>query len=181
MKITGNIVNLRPISLEDAPFTFELRLDYEGIKSFLGYLFPVNIENEKKWITEIYSEKEKKNIYFAIEKNDDREFIGYISAKNINYIHRHADFGIILLKKFRGKGYASEAMKLFFNYLFNDLNLHKIKLEVLEDNFTAIKLYEKIGFVKEGLLKEHIWQDGKFKNLVIMSLFSTNFKMENST
>ena len=66
-------------------------------------------------------------------------------------------------------------MKLFFSYLFEEINLRKIKLEVLKENDKAIKIYENLGFKEEGTLKEHIYQDGKYKDLILMSLFSEDF------
>jgi len=83
---------------------------------------------------------------------------------------------VIILKKFRGKGYSVEAMKIFFNYIFDQINLRKVKLEVLKENAKAIKIYQDMGFNEEGLLKEHIYQDRKYKDLLVMSLFSEDFK-----
>ena len=67
--------------------------------------------------------------------------------------------------------------RLFFSYIFDQINLRKITLEVLKENGKAIKIYKDIGFKEEGILEEHIYQDSKYKDLVIMSLFSRDFKI----
>jgi len=175
--LTGKNVTLRPIQLEDAPGTLKLRYDMEANKAMMGYPFPVNIENEKNWINNLYPQGERKTIFLAIEENKTKKFVGYLSVKNINYINAAADFGIILAKESRGKGYAKEAMRLFFNYLYQEIHLRKLTLYVLEENTPAINIYKKVGFIREGLLKDHVWQDGQYKNLMVMSLFLKDLKI----
>jgi RimJ/RimL family protein N-acetyltransferase len=169
--IVGERVTLRPLQPEDVEQTLLLRYDMEANKALMGFPHPVNIENEKQWLTGLYPNGERKAVFLALIENSTHDFAGYMSVKNINYISGTADFGIILGKNFRGKGYASEGMKLFFNYLYRELHLRKLTLYVLEDNTPAVKAYERIGFVREGLLKEHTWQSGLYKNVVIMSIF----------
>ena len=155
--LIGKKVTLRPLKIEDAKYTLELRYDVEANKALIAYPFPVNIENEKQWIENLYPVGERENKYFGIEQNSSKDFVGYLSLRNINYINRNGDFGIILLKRFRGKGYSGEMVKLFFSYIFDQINLRKIKLEVLRENSKAIKIYESLGFNQEGILKEHIY------------------------
>jgi len=174
--LTGKLITLRPLKHEDALQTLELRYDIEANQAMMGYPFPVNLENERNWISSLYPQGERKSIFLAIEENENKKFAGYLSAKNINYINGTADFGIILSKESRGKGYAKEAMKLFFNYLHREIHLRKLTLYVLEGNTSAIEVYKKVGFTREGLLKEHAWQDGHYKNVLIMSIFLGDLK-----
>lgn len=174
--LKGKKITLRPLKIEDAKHTLELRYDVEANKALIAYPFPVNIENEIEWIENLYPKGVREYIYFAIEENSSKNFVGYLSLQKINYINRNGNFGVIILKKFRGKDYSVEAMKIFFNYIFDQINLRKIKLEVLKENAKAIKIYKDMGFNEEGLLKEHIYQDGKYKDLLLMSLFPEDFK-----
>lgn len=169
--IEGNKIILRPLIPDDAPFTLELRHDLPANQALLGYPYPVNIENEKRWISKLYTGKYREHIYLAIVEKETREFIGYVSAKNIDFINSVASFGIILRKNSRSKGYSKEAMELFLKYLFNVFNIRKITLEVIANNENAIRLYMNCGFQKEGVLKKHIWQNDKYLDLLIMSKF----------
>ncbi|MCU0284976.1 MAG: GNAT family N-acetyltransferase [Acidobacteria bacterium] len=172
--LAGKNITLRPLKFEDAPQTLELRYDIKANKAIMGYPFPVNLENEKNWIGGLYPQGERKTIFLAIEENETKKFAGYLSVKNINCINGTADFGIILIEESRGKGHAKEAMKLFFNYLYREIHLRKLTLYVLEGNAPAIDAYQKVGFSQEGLLKEHAWQDGQYKNIIVMSIFLKN-------
>lgn len=173
--IKGEKITLRPFKLEDAEKMCELRSDFEAIKAFAGSPFPSNIQNEKEWISTMYPHGTRTSIYFAIMDNNTGEFAGYVGARNINYINRNADVGIILLKKFRGKGFYREISFIFYNYLFNEINLHKIYSLDVADNHIALDSDKKYGFKVEGQLKEHIWQDGKYKDAVFVSLYRKDF------
>ena len=173
--LKGKKITLRPLKIEDAKHTLELRYDVEANKALIAYPYPVNVENEKELIENLYPKGVRENIYFAIEENSSNDFVGYLSLQKINYINRNGNFGVIILRKFRGKGYSAEAMELFFSYIFDQINLRKIKLEVLKENGKAIKIYKDMGFNEEGILREHIYQDGKYKDLLMMSLFSGDF------
>ena len=174
--LKGKDISLRPLQPEDAAQTLLLRQDTESNKAMMGYPFPVNLESERTWIGNLYPQGERKSIFLAVEENQSGHFIGYLSARSINYINSTAEFGIILRGNSRGKGYCKQAMSLFFDFLFQDINLRKINLYVLEDNTPAIAAYRGLGFLEEGLLKKQVWQDGKYKNLLIMSLFLPDFK-----
>lgn len=171
--LEGKNIILRALSENDAQHTLDLREDFDAIKQFMGNSYPVSLLDEKNWINDLHKKGFRERIVFAImqKKNNEKIFAGYLGVKNINYIHKTADFGIILSKDFRGQGMGKEAMELFFDYLFRQINIRKVRLEVLEDNDIAINLYKKIGFKEEGRRVEEYWQDGKYKNVVLMSLF----------
>lgn len=172
--IKGNKVILRPFKSEDAKDVYELKMDFEGYKAFAGSPFPSNIEDEKEWIGNMYGKGVKTAVYFAIENLENSEFSGYCVARNINYLNRNAEVGIILSKSSRGKGLFKEVSYLFYNYLFAQLNMHKVYSFVIEENI-GLKTDKQIGYVEEGLVKEHLWQDGIYKNLYFLSLYKDNF------
>lgn len=172
-------IKLRGFKKEDAAALVELRDDFEAIKSFAGSPFPVNLQTEEEWISNMYPPGLKTSLYFAIEDISSEKFIGYCLARKIDYINRNAEFGIILNTDGRGKGYAKDSCLLLFNYLFNEINLHKIYSFVLMENELAMKIYKEIGFVIEGKIKEHIYQDGKYKDAYFISLHSNLFLLVN--
>jgi len=178
--LIGDKITLRPFRMEDAEYTLEIRNDMEGNKAYGGYIFPVNIENEKNWISNMYSQGVRSSIYLAIEENSSKKFAGYVGARNIDYINRHAEVGLILLKNFRGKGYFKPAQIMFYTYLFKDINLHKVYSFVIKDNDIALVNDKKIGFVEEGVIKEHFYQDGIYKDLVFVSLYAEDFLKKNN-
>ena len=62
------------------------------------------------------------------------------------------------------------------NFIFNEMNLHKISLLTYGFNKRAIRSYEKVGFKVEGVLKDNIYRDGQYQDEIIMSIFKDEWK-----
>jgi diamine N-acetyltransferase len=106
--------------------------------------------------------------------------VGRIYIYNIDFLNEKGEFGIVLEKNYSGKGIAFKASKLLLNYVFKNLKINKINLEVLSDNTKAINLYKKIGFKQEGYFKEEIYKNGEFKDVIRMAYHKSEWKNENS-
>jgi diamine N-acetyltransferase len=173
--IEGKKVILRPFEVDDALNLHELRKDISGIKAYIGSPFPSNIESEKEWISKMYPKGERSVISFAIEQKENRMFSGYCNVRNINYINGNAEVGIIISKNARGKGLILDVSFALYAYLFNEINLHKVYALVLVENTAAMKSHQKIGFETEGLVKEHVYQDGIYKDVYFVCLYRAVF------
>ncbi len=67
-------------------------------------------------------------------------------------------------------------MRVLVNFIFNEMNLHKISLTTYGFNKRAIRSYEKVGFKVEGVLKENIYREGQYHDELIMSIFKEEWK-----
>jgi len=124
--------------------------------------------------------KDQSRIEFMMIKKEDNKSIGTIGLSNIDLKNQKAEYGILIgEKQERRRGYAAESSYALIKYAFNELNLQKIYLRVIFDNINAINLYNKIGFKKEGLFRKEIYKNGKFKDVVIMSILRDEW-MESS-
>jgi RimJ/RimL family protein N-acetyltransferase len=81
---------------------------------------------------------------------------------------------------YTGKGYGKESMMLLLDYGFNELNFYKIQLNVIAYNGAAIKLYEKLGFMREGTYREFILRDGKRYDMYLYGLLRSEWLALNS-
>ncbi|MCF8241947.1 MAG: GNAT family N-acetyltransferase [Melioribacteraceae bacterium] len=122
----------------------------------------------------LYPSPMPKEMIFRIEKDD--QLLGEISLKNIKWYNRKAEIGIILKKEFYGKGFGTNALKSIMDYAFNKMNFYRLEAEVLEFNVGSIKLLEKLGFVKEGVLREAKYSDGKYWDIFRYGLLSREYK-----
>ena len=115
-----------------------------GVKDTLNYY---NSSNEK--------------LILAIRLAEGDKLIGICGFDNIIWTNATAYLFIgIGDKEFRNKGFGKEALNLLLDYAFNEMNFYKLQLNVIEYNRPAIKLYEKVGFIREGLYREYIYRDG---------------------
>jgi len=145
--------------------------DYETTRYLAVGRFP---SDESTVLDYIQRAKDDPNeALFAICDRATDQHIGNTTLHDLNNIHRRATFGILIGEKsFWGRGYASEATFLVVDYGFRRHNLHSICLGVLEANVAAIKVYEKVGFKIDGVEREAWWADGRYHNLVRMSILA---------
>lgn len=121
------------------------------------------------------SQQDSKNIHLACV-NDDDEYLGTVSLKNIDQDDKNAEYAISFTSEARGTGAAKFATHEILRVAFEDLKLHKVYLDVLDSNLRAIKFYYKIGFVLEGTAKEHISKNNTFHDLLWFRLLSSEYK-----
>lgn len=136
----------------------------------------ITLKEHREWY-EKYS-KGNSRIEFIMKLKKDSIKIGTIGLSNIDPINQKAEYGILIGEKEQhGKGLGYEASCAILTYGFNKLNLHKIYLKCFSDNAHALKLYCKIGFNEEGLLKRDVYKNGEFRDVTLMSIFREEWKM----
>jgi ribosomal-protein-alanine N-acetyltransferase len=123
---------------------------------------------------------ENKDILFwGIHLNHDQKHIGNIKIDPVNLKHGLCEYGILLGEKSEwGKGYAKEASLMVIDYCFNVLNLRKMTLGVVEDNENAVTLYKNLGFIIEGVYKDHRFHNNQYWNTLRMALFNKRYKFK---
>jgi RimJ/RimL family protein N-acetyltransferase len=101
--------------------------------------------------------------------------IGNIGLHKIDYIHRHAEIGIIIgEKEFWKRGFATKSVNAIADYAFNTLNLHKLYAIVMKENTGSMKAFENAGFDKEGLIRDHFFKHGIYHDVVYWGKINTN-------
>ncbi|MBP2662832.1 MAG: pseudaminic acid biosynthesis N-acetyl transferase [Firmicutes bacterium] len=129
----------------------------------------LTINEHRQWYTNYL--KDDTRIEFVITVKESEQKIGTIGLSSIDYRNQIAEYGVLLgTKQERGKGYAQEASVAILEYAFSELNLYKIKLKVFTDNMDAVKMYQKLGFVKEGTLRREVYKNGTFKDVTLMAI-----------
>ena len=106
------------------------------------------------------------------------EAIGTVGLTKIDCRSRNAEWGRFMIgdKKYLGKGYGLEAMYLIAQYAFTHLNLHRLYLKVFAWNKNARAMFESFGFREEGTLREQVFRDGKYHDIVIYGMLGNEFK-----
>ena len=73
-------------------------------------------------------------------------------------------------KNYWNQGYGTETMQVMLKHAFETLNLHRIFLRVFEKNPMAVRCYEKVGYVHEGRLREAVYAEGEYSDMLLMSI-----------
>ena len=165
----SGLVALRPFEPSDLERTLKWHNDPKLYENLGGSFRPVSRQTEAEWLQRISAWSANAiNLAICIAKSG--EHIGNIYLRSIDWVARHGELHIFLGEEAqRGKGYGAAAVRSLVDYAIGHLALRRIHLQVLSENIRAIRVYEKCGFVREGLLKEHVFKCGAFKDVVLMA------------
>src|SRR5690606_2010418 len=168
--LKGEKVILRPVRREDLPLLNQMKNDVEGELAGGGDppmpqpLPMLEAEYEQSW-----SRGGRDNVNFAIEA--DGKLIGGCALFDFDSTAHTCQLGITIGDKaYWGKGYGREAISLLVNYAFQHRNLHKVFLRVHSKNERAIRAYQAVGFAEEGRLRDHVWSNGAYDDLIYMGI-----------
>lgn len=172
---TGKLVTLRAYDVKDAAQAMAFVNDPE-VKRLMhpGIPYPIPFEEEKNWVL---GQSAFKDAYsFAIETLEEGRYIGGCGINHIDWKNSVAIVGIFIGDKaLWGKGYGTDAMAVLIRFIFEQMNINKIRLHVYAFNERAIKSYQKNGFVIEGILREEIFRDGRHYDEVVMGILKEDF------
>jgi RimJ/RimL family protein N-acetyltransferase len=172
--ILGKKVRLRAIERGDIP-TFLEWINDPQVQRYLGRTpFPISFAEEEKWFERQLTDE--KSRIFAIE-TEKGVHIGNIGLHEIDYKDGRATLGIMIGEKgCWDQGYGTDAIKALLRFAFEELNLHRLYLQVFDLNKRAIRCYEKCGFRQEGVLRESVFRDGRYQNEILMSILRSEFE-----
>ncbi|MBW9212720.1 MULTISPECIES: GNAT family N-acetyltransferase [Terrabacteria group] len=137
-------------------------------------LFPTYEEENKKLFT-AWSGNEKKDGFGLTIENLQGEVVGHLSCFGLLLPERIATLGIFIGPEFQGLGYGSEAMKKGIKIVFEELNAHKAEVNVFSYNASAIHVYEKVGFVKEGVRRAASYHHGQYYDVITMGILEEEY------
>jgi diamine N-acetyltransferase len=172
--LKGKRVMLRAIEESHLPVLAGWRSDGASYPFFHEFR-PISLAAQAEW--------------FAAQRGNDREMnfavcgldgalVGTISLMRIDRRNRRAELGRVLVGEERQRriGLGREMTHLVLEYAFKHLNLHKVFCEVVEGNLAARELYTRFGFVEDGVLRQHVFKDGRYLDVVLLSLLERDYR-----
>jgi len=90
------------------------------------------------------------------------KFAGSIELKDLDFRNKKTEIGYWLAKEFTGKGIMVKTTKFMIDYAFNELDLNRVSILTATENYASQAIPEKLGFTKEGMLKDNECLYGKF-------------------
>ncbi|WP_413173375.1 GNAT family N-acetyltransferase [Anabaena azotica] len=173
--INGTRIYLKNLELENLDKIYIWKNDFQLGNLVMAHPLPVNKTQVENWLKN--NQSDKNQILFGIFILNTDDCIGIVRLMFIDWISATADLGIYIGdSEYRGQGFGKEVIKLILNYGFMGINLHKICLKVLESNVNAIRCYQSIGFIQEGILRQQYWCNGKYENVILMGILNSEYQ-----
>ena len=165
--LEGAAVRLRPIADADTDLIVKWRNTPSVVQNFI-FRQTFTPEMHRSWLATKVATGQVVQ-YIIIHKADDKP-VGSVYYRDIDNHNRSAEYGIFIGEESaRGKGLGTETAKLFTDFGFAELQLHRISLRVLAENTAARRSYEKADFVQEGVFRDMELLDGQYRDVVFMA------------
>lgn len=175
--IYGERIRLRAIERDDIPRFVDWLNDPEVTAGLYVHL-PMSSMEETRWFENLSNlPAEERALAIEVRLPDGGWLhIGNAGLHQIERTNRTAEFGIFIgNKQYWNNGYGSEVTQLMLRHGFDTLNLNRIYLYVYETNPRAIHVYEKIGFVREGVLRQSTYRNGRYLDSFLMSMLKSEW------
>ena len=163
--LEGEQINLRTLEEEDIEF-LQKNINNPDIRKNLTTRRPTNLQQQQEFFQETVSSSE--DVHLAI--CNEEEIVGIISLEEDQREVRTASIGLWIDPEHHRNGYGTEAVKLITDYGFNELGYYRIYARAYEENKGSQRIWEKLGYTKEGELRDQAYFDGEFGDIYMYGI-----------
>lgn len=159
-------LKLKPLKLKDVGHIMTWVNDPEVVKNLQHFNKKFTARDEMAYVKKLLASKND----FAFSIFDGNTYVGQCGIHQIIWENKLGRLSLIIKQEYWNKGYAKKVLKLMIKLAFQKLKLHKIWLMRWKENKKADHLYKKVGFQKEGVLKDEYFWRGKYHDMVRMAI-----------
>ena len=170
--IRGERIYLRSVERDDLQRCYDWIND-EELTATLAHRYPMSLAREADWVERATRGQDASEITLAICLPEGDRHIGNCGLVQIDRDNRTATLGIFIGERdCRGQGLGEDAVRTLCRFAFEEMNLRKIRLDVYSTNPDAMRTYERVGFRREGLLREEAYRRGRSVDVIRMGLLA---------
>jgi RimJ/RimL family protein N-acetyltransferase len=174
-------LSLRSISAEDADNFYEIYSNPEVMRYWSTPPLP-NRDAASKLIKEMEEGFRRRELLkWGIALRTDDSLIGTVTLFHPDFTHRRVEIGYALGRAHWGQGYMQETLTAVLNYAFAVLNLHRIEADVDPRNAASIRTLERLGFRREGYLRERWHVNGEIQDAFFYGLLKPEWDIANKS
>lgn len=168
---------LRPFVDGDAPRVALLAGDRAVADTTLRIPYPYDAVLALEWIGTHRSIRDKEHaLFYAIDLMESGELVGSCGIETY-FEHNRAELGYWIGKEYWGRGYATEASSILMEYAFSVMKFHKVSAHTFARNSASGRVLEKLGLKREGHLRSHIKNDGKFEDIIEYGMLEDEYRL----
>lgn len=169
-------LRLRHLEESDTNSLFEIFSDEEAMRFWSWTPFKERAQ-AAKLLADIHENfRQKSHFQWGIALRADDQVIGTTTLFRFDDQSRRAELGYILNRRFWGRGYAGEALSALLDFAFDELNLNRLEADIEPRNAASVKTVERLGFQKEGLLRERWIVEGETQDTAFYGLLKRDWE-----
>tara|TARA_Y100000590_G_C15487012_1_gene926201 strand:+ start:416 stop:946 length:531 start_codon:yes stop_codon:yes gene_type:complete len=170
--IIGKKTELLKPKRDDMPLLLEWRNNPNHMKYYRQHK-TLSLEEQLKWYDSMINDQTWH--HFVARPIGEEKLIGVVFLNHIHPVYKTGEFGITLADpNYRGKGFGKDMLLTIMEYGFQELNLNRIWCEVYSNN-SSVNLYRKVGFKDEGILRSHVYKNGKYLDSLILGMLRSEY------
>jgi RimJ/RimL family protein N-acetyltransferase len=174
--IAHGSVYLRAAERDDIPL-FVAWFNDDRTSRTLGVRAPMSIPMEEAWFERMLADQGKTGYMFTVCLLADDRPIGSVSLMDLDLVNGSAGLGIMIGEPHdRGRGHGTDTTEALLAFGFASLRLERIWLNVFDFNPGARRVYERVGFRHEGVLRHAIFREGRFFDDNRMAILSGEWR-----
>ena len=179
--IAHGSVYLRAAERDDIPLFVRWFNDYRTSRT-LGLRAPMSVAMEEQWFERAVADQGKTGYHFVACRFADDRPIGTVGLFDLDLTNGNAGLGISIGDEAdRGRGHGSDSLRALLRFAFDSLRLERVWLEVYDFNPDARRLYERVGFVEEGISRHAIFREGSYRDIHRMAILRTEWEAASAT
>ncbi|MCX7032513.1 MAG: GNAT family protein [Arenimonas sp.] len=168
-------IRLRPLRMDDAPDVYEMYSDPEITRywSFSAWTQPAQAE---AWLAERIGWGPPSVYGWALADRESDRFLGTTALFSLSGPLHRAELGYSLMPTHQGRGLATEAVRTALDFGFDTLGLERMEADVDPRNEASCRLAERLGFQREGLLRNRWRVGGEFADSILYGLLRNEYR-----
>jgi RimJ/RimL family protein N-acetyltransferase len=171
LRVNGDMVVLRELTLDDVDDVLAIVGD-DNVTTWLSF----DSRSRDQTIAMIEStierarQEPRTEFYLGVTKHDDDRVIGFARIGLAGV--QAGKLGYAITAKEWGRGYATDAARALVSYAFKELGLRRVTAAIGPDNTASIAVVQKLGFTREGVLRDHVFTNGAWRDSVLFSVLA---------
>ncbi len=150
-------------------------LDDPELRIQIGATGPMDEGQAQEWFRGADSDPAR--MWYTVRRNEDDAVVGEAGLLRIFPEWRTTDMSVIIGERDqRGRGYGTDAGRLLLDLAFNYLGLHRVAVGVVGFHDAALRFWEGLGFVREGVQRDGYLVNGEFHDFVMMSILEDEWR-----
>lgn len=169
---------LRAWSEDDIDLAFEAVIrNRDHLQTFMHWMPPnYSLESAQRFLTDsIAARRDRKNLGLGIFRGDD--LLGSIGFVTFHWVSRKTEIGYWIDKAYEGKGIITKATRRLIEYAFDELDMNRVEIHCSSENERSAAVPERLGFTKEGVLRQAEFRNGKLHDFNIYGLLAEDVRL----
>ncbi|WP_395694358.1 GNAT family N-acetyltransferase [Nocardioides sp.] len=169
-------LRLRPVTADDAGALFALQSDAHVLRYWDSPPWADPARADRFVAVSHQLAEEGTGVRLAVDRLADSAFVGWCSLTRWQPVHRSAALGYCYAEVAWGRGYATEAADALLRWAFDSWDLNRVQAETDTRNGASARVLEKLGFVREGTLREDCVVDGEVSDSWVFGLLRRDWR-----